>query len=139
MRIAFLLFSLCAFGQVETPSIGSMLDASGQLRPVYGVAGNFVLGPPISDAVLDPLPNTAGAVLRLAHAAVFANDNELVLRRADASEVRFPLAGVTAFRMMSADWVQVITASGSYALRVEPNREALFALPGTARAEVRRR
>ncbi len=137
MKIAFLLLSLCAFGQVETPSVGSMLDTTGQLRPVYGVAGNFVLGSPY--AVLDSLPNTAGRELQLPRAVVFATEAELVLRREDASEVRFALTDVMALRAMSADWVQVITASGSFALRVEVNHEALFALPGTPRPEARRR
>jgi hypothetical protein len=116
--------------QVEAPSIGVMLDASGTLRTVSGVAGNFTLGPPlVEDAVLDSLPST-----------VSADDSGLVIRRDDASEVRFALPGVTALRAMSAEWVQAITAAGSYALRIERGREALFALPAApTRAEVRRR
>jgi hypothetical protein len=129
MRIATFLIAGCVFAQVEVPSIGVMLDASGALRTVYGVAGNFTLGPPL-EAVLDSLPGTASAVS--------ANEGEIVVRRKDGSEVRYPLPGVTVLRAMSSEWVQAITPAGSYALRVEPGREALFALPA-ARAEVRRR
>ena len=162
MRFVTFLLAVCAFAQVETPSIGMMLDASGAWRPVYGVAGNFTLGPPLeafdeepvtdtlerrgdvvfvlrSDgAVLDTLPSATGPVLITAHGAVFV-DGDLVLRRPDASEVRFALSGVVALRVMSTDWVQVTTSGGSYALRVESGREVLFVLPATTRAEVRRR
>lgn len=128
MRVALFLVAMCALAQVETPSIGVMLDGSGARRVVYGVAGNFTLGPPLmEDAVPDFLPGT-----------VSFDDAGLVIRRADASEVRFALPGVTALRAMSAEWVQAITASGSHALRIERGREALYALPA-ARVEVRRR
>jgi hypothetical protein len=128
MRIVVFLLGACAFAQVETPSIGMMLDASGALRLVYGVAGNFTLGPVVDGATPESVPDS-----------IHANEAGIVIRRADASEVRFELAGVTGLRAMSPDWVQVITASGSYALRIERGREALFVLPGAARAEVRRR
>ncbi len=46
---AFVLVSLtvCAWAQsgIEVPAIGAMVDSSGALRPVEGVAGNFLLGP----------------------------------------------------------------------------------------------
>ncbi len=128
MRVALFLVAVCALAQVEMPSIGVMLDASGARRVVYGVAGNFTLGPPlVEEAVLDSLPS-----------AVAFDEAGLVIRRADASEVRFALPSVTALRGMSAEWVQAITATGSYALRIERGREALYALPAV-RAEVRRR
>jgi len=48
MRLVILLVAanLC-WGQapIAAPSIGKMLDASGTLRTVYGVAGNFAVGP----------------------------------------------------------------------------------------------
>jgi len=137
MRLAAFLLAGCAFAQVEIPTIGMMVDASGALRPVYGVAGNFTLGPPQevaeTSAVLDPTP------LLTAYGAVFVDGDEVVLRRPDASEVRFLVSGIVALRAMSKDWVQVMTSGGSYALRVEREQEALFVLPTTTRAEVRRR
>ncbi len=129
MKFAILLLATCAFAQVEAPSIGVMLDASGAFRTVYGVAGNFTLGPPLEGAAPESLPGT-----------VSFTDTEIIVRRADASEVRFALGGVVGLRAMSGSWVQAITPTGSYAVRIEVGKEALFALPGVAaRSEVRRR
>jgi len=130
MRVALLLLASCALAQVETPSIGLMLDASGALRPVYGVAGNFTLGDPV---------DASGELEIPARVSFLIEAEELILRRSDASEVRFPVNGVRALRAMSADWVQVFTTHGDYALRIEQGREALFALPAIGRMEVRRR
>jgi hypothetical protein len=119
-----------------------MLDSSGALRVVYGVAGSFTLGPPLET---DAAPDSENTALQIALGAVYSDRSELIIRRADGSEVRFALSGVRALRTMSADWVQVITASSSYALRVERGHEALFALPAgpirtnPATSEVRRR
>lgn len=48
MRLSILLVAigLCqAQAPIATPVIGKMLDASGTLRPLYGVSGNFTIGP----------------------------------------------------------------------------------------------
>lgn len=37
---------------IEIPSLGTIVDSSGSLRPVEGVAGNFLLGPAILPGVL---------------------------------------------------------------------------------------
>jgi hypothetical protein len=131
--VTFWVCCIGALAQVETPSIGLMLDESGQLRPVLGVAGNFMLGMPSG------FGGELEASLELAHAVVFTNDEELIVKRADASEVRFALNGVSGLRAMSADWVQVVAGARSYALRIEAGREALFALPGVPKVEARRR
>lgn len=127
MRFLFLMCAV-AMGQVETPSIGSIVDSAGRLRPVYGVAGNFVVGAPseATGELYDSLPG------------IFATADEVVIRRADASEVRFPLTRVSGMRVMTADWVQVVAGGRNYALRVERGREALFVLP-EPRVEARRR
>jgi len=142
----FSLLTLAACASAQTamtvPSIGVMLDAAGLYRPVYGIAGNFTLGAPIEaidSAVLDSLPSTAGAVLRTTHGTVYTDGEHLILRRPDASEIRIALTGAMALRSMSADWVQVSTSTGNFAFHLEPGHEALFTLPGAARAEVRRR
>ena len=48
MRLAVLLIAAAGWAQtpIAAPAIGKMLDASGTLRPVYGVSGNLILGPP---------------------------------------------------------------------------------------------
>jgi hypothetical protein len=55
MRLAvFLLGSLgaCAQSGIQIPTIGAVADSSGFLRMVQGVAGNFLLGPPVAAGVL---------------------------------------------------------------------------------------
>jgi len=49
-----LLIAMCAWSQsgIETPSIGMVADSLGSLRAVQGVAGNFLLGPPMATGVL---------------------------------------------------------------------------------------
>ena len=49
MRVAIGLMTIgLCWGQapIAAPSIGKMLDTSGTLRTVYGMAGNFTVGPP---------------------------------------------------------------------------------------------
>lgn len=48
------IFGAAAWGQpaISPPQIGFMLDSAGALRPVSGVAGNFLVGDPIAKDVL---------------------------------------------------------------------------------------
>ena len=52
MRTLLLLTCACAWAQVEIPKTGEMLDSAGNLRPVYGLAGSFTVGPPEASGVL---------------------------------------------------------------------------------------
>lgn len=47
-------WAACAWAQsgIETPAVGAVVDSSGILRPVQGVAGNFLLGRAIASGVL---------------------------------------------------------------------------------------
>jgi hypothetical protein len=53
-RALVLLIASCAWSQsgIEVPSVGIIVDPSGSLRGVQGVAGNFMLGPAIATGVL---------------------------------------------------------------------------------------
>ena len=44
-------WAACAWAQsgIEVPAVGAMVDPSGALRPVEGVAGSFLLGPAMVD------------------------------------------------------------------------------------------
>ncbi|MEI9811923.1 MAG: hypothetical protein WDO18_04285 [Acidobacteriota bacterium] len=122
MKLLAVIFAIAAWAQsgIDTPSIGVMRDARGAWHAVYGVPGSFVLGSEVeapeaySDAV---------------EAAVSAIGDELVLQRADASELRFRLAGVRGMRAMSRDYIQVSAEGGEYVLRTTLGREGLFLLP----------
>jgi hypothetical protein len=54
MRILSFFWAICAWSQsgIEVPSAGAIVDLSGSLRPVQGVAGSFVLGPGTVSGVL---------------------------------------------------------------------------------------
>lgn len=53
MRILPFFWAICAWSQseIEVPSAGAIVDSSGSLRPVEGVAGSFVLGPATASGV----------------------------------------------------------------------------------------
>ena len=80
-----------------------------------------------NDAVLGSIPGMP--VLLMAEGAIYADQDALVLRRPDATELRWALSGIAGFSMMGDGYVQIRAASGSYALRVVSGREQLFALP----------
>jgi len=55
MKITLLMIcAACAWAQsrIEVPTLGAVVDSSGGLRPVQGVAGNFLLGPATVPGVL---------------------------------------------------------------------------------------
>jgi hypothetical protein len=54
MRTLVFFFGICAWAQsgIEIPAIGAIVDSSGALRQVQGVAGSFLLGPASMSGVL---------------------------------------------------------------------------------------
>jgi hypothetical protein len=54
MKLLSLFWAMCAWAQsgIDVPSMGAIIDSSGALRPVQGVAGNFLLGPATLSGVL---------------------------------------------------------------------------------------
>jgi hypothetical protein len=155
---------LLAQNAIQAPSVGWMRDAAGAYRQVFGVAGSFTLGSPqqeppqleivdqrrlarradrieilrMDGAVLDSLPSTAGPVLLTAHGVLYADEVGVTLRRPDSGQMHFAVQQARQLRLMSADWLQVVTDAGSFALRLERGHESLFMLPDV-KVEVRRR
>ena len=227
--ILLLCAAVCACAQsgIEVPSIGVVVDSSGSLRQVEGVAGNFLLGPamvagalsaacserlclaktdskilsptgeteaPTGPAIfgfganeavvyfpetqtfarwhadsLDPLDwtvdgevlsirgseiavrrdgsvwivhtdgavadwiadDTAGPVLLLVEGVLFATGDQMVLRRPDASEVRFDLPSAERITAMGPHYAAIRAGDATYALRTESGREELFLLPAS--------
>ena len=82
-----------------------------------------------TNTVIDSLPGMAAYVTLLANGVLYATREGLVLRRADATEITFPLAGAASFTAMSPDYVELRSGGATYALRVTPGREQLFELP----------
>jgi hypothetical protein len=81
--------------------------------------------------LLDVLPDAIGPLLLLRDGAVFATRDELVLRRGDGAETRFPVVGSERMFALGENLVQIVTLDGIFALRVERGREFLFQLPET--------
>jgi len=80
-------------------------------------------------AVLDSLPSSAQAVLLLSNATVYTTASEVVLRRADGSEIHFPAIGVSQLFAMSDGWVQARGKNALFALRTDSGHETLYWLP----------
>ena len=209
MRLIF-FFGICAWAQVEQPSVGWMLDSAGTVRPVFGVAASVTLGDPVAtdvvsmacsqgrcvtrkhpaifafgedsvyvyssghlvrwrggdfesldlnvsgeilsmrvvDGVLEfavrrdegtwivrdgniaagAIPDATGAVMLLDLGVLFAAGDETVLRRADGTEVRFPIHA-DSFTAMGDGYVQIRAGGSDYGLRIAQGREKLFLLP----------
>lgn len=126
--ILSLFVAATAMAQLDSPSIGIMRDAAGAWHAVYGVAGNFLLAPETTKPEAIDLDET---LAKLGVGLSF-NAEELVLRRRDGNEIRFPLVGVVAMRAMSAEYVQVSADGREYVLRLKVDREALYLLPAAA-------
>jgi hypothetical protein len=79
---------------------------------------------------VDWVAETGGPVLLLADGVLFATPDEVVLRRSDASELRFPLTGAESITAMGTYYAAIRVGDSTYALRTEGGREQLFLLPG---------
>jgi hypothetical protein len=187
--------AVLAWGPIERPQLGLMLDANGAVRPLYGAAASAMLGDPVLTGVLsfgcsaqiclfktgtaiiasdgsraaapagsaifamegasayiyfpdtqqrtrwhhgqlewiDFVPGEAvptDTVIPLDDGSITAAADHIELVRRDGSELAFAVAGVQRFFAMGMGYVQAITDSGMWILRVEPGREQIFLLPG---------
>jgi len=80
---------------------------------------------------------TANAILLLdGGGALLAADGQVRLLKLDGSEMDFAVVGAESFIgglvRMSERYVQVITASGMWALDLEPGHEQIYVLPGVS-------
>jgi len=80
------------------------------------------------NVAVESIPDATGPVFLLPHAILFAAGDEIVLRRADSTEMRFPVHA-DSFVRISTEYVQIRSGRSSYALRVASGREKLFLLP----------
>ena len=131
MRIFFLILlgSLCIYAQsgIDVPSIGTIVDSSGAVKPVYGVAGSFWLGPTLGRTDIAP---PRRSVLRIPDGFVFATKHQVVLRRRDGREMRFELDGVQSINALGMSYAAIRAGDSLYALRIDPGFENLYLLTG---------
>jgi hypothetical protein len=81
------------------------------------------------DFVLDEVVPT-GTVMQLEDGVIAATADHIALVRRDGSELDFAVAGVRQFFAIGKGYVQAVTDTGMWILRVEPGAEQIFLLPG---------
>jgi hypothetical protein len=81
---------------------------------------------------IDSIPSASGPVILLPGATIYTDGDDVVLRRADGSELRFPAPGARSFLAMATNYVQIRAGQSSYALRIDPGHERIFELPEPA-------
>ena len=74
-------------------------------------------------------PRIEGPAMLLEDGVLFAVRDTVILRRDDATELRFPAVGVTQFFAAGDGLIQVRTRLGQFALRTARGRELLFQIP----------
>jgi len=82
---------------------------------------------------IDFMPSEAVStctVMLLEDGSLTATADHIALVRTDGSEFDFAVAGVQQFFAMGSSYVQAVTDTGMWILRVEPGREEIFLLPG---------
>jgi len=82
--------------------------------------------------VAEALPRDARDAMLLDGAILFSSSENIVLRRPDASAIRFPLAHAKSFSSLGTGYVQIRAEGSTYALRVDAGHEQLFLLPEPA-------
>ncbi len=83
-------------------------------------------------AIVDAIAGATGPVMLLASGILYTDGDQVVLRRADASELRFDAPGAQAFSALGANYVQIRTRASSFVLRVDAGHERIFDLPEPA-------
>jgi hypothetical protein len=78
---------------------------------------------------VDFVTDGRGPVLLLQHGVLFATADGLVLRRSDGSELRFDVAGVVSLFEVGEGYVEALTASAAYGIKIDSGREQMFLLP----------
>ncbi len=110
----------------EVLSIRQAADGSIQLATrVRGAV--WFMGP--NDELLHSIVGATGPALLLDNGVLFATRGGIVLRRDDATEVRFAIEHVESLSWLGANHVQVHSGRSNWAIRVEAGHERMFLLP----------
>lgn len=75
---------------------------------------------------------STGTVIGLVDGSITATADHIALVRSNGTELDFDVADVQQFFAMGKGYVQVVTDTGMWILRIEPGREQIFLLPGTS-------
>lgn len=80
------------------------------------------------------LPVNAAAVMFIHAGLVYTVPDRVILKRDDGTELWFPVPGAVSLSAISERYLQVVTGSNAYALRIDPGHEQLSLLPDSSLA-----
>jgi hypothetical protein len=108
-----------AGAQIRPPQLGFSGAADGTLRPVYGVAGNFILGPPIAGKVISQAFSGSLGLLKTESTLAVFDGQGKVLATTDAAagpaSFAFSLDGATALAYVASSNTLVEWSGGKFA------------------------
>ena len=119
--LSVLTFAL--FAQIETPRIGFWRDAQSRVRPLHGVAGNFIPGAPVREDVVAFAWYGDGGWLRSANGIERLDASGATVARLPDGEARFSA---------NSAWLTNLNIAYRWdgrALKNEPVDSAEFAVP----------
>jgi len=99
LTITICVCALSAAAQVTAPRIGMATDSAGRLRPIAGVAGNFIPGEPIASGVLSAAASDVAALVKTRSEIIVIGQGATVRTRAPEGPALFAFSadGAPAF------------------------------------------
>jgi len=113
--------------QVDGEVLALRATPDGPRIAVNRIDGVWVIA--LDGSIESALPPGTVAVLLLDGLTIYSLRDSVILRRADGTEVSFPVSGVTSMSQLSENHVQISTSDAVYALRTDLGREQLSLLP----------
>ena len=123
MKHLLSLSTFALFAQIETPRIGFWRDAQSRVRPLHGVAGNFIPGAPVREDVVAFAWYGDGGWLRSANGIERLDASGATVARLPDGEARFSA---------NSAWLTNLNIAYRWdgrALKNEPVDSAEFAVP----------
>ena len=123
MKHLLSLLTFALFAQIETPRIGFWRDAQSRVRPLHGVAGNFIPGAPVREDVVAFAWYGDGGWLRSANGIERLDASGATVARLPDGEARFSA---------NSSWLTNLNIAYRWdgrALKNEPVDSAEFAVP----------
>jgi hypothetical protein len=135
--------ALNAAAQIRAPQMGFAGGADGTLRPVYGVAENFILGPSVSGRVISQAYSGSLGLLKTNGTLVAFGAQGQMLASIDAAPgpalFAFSPDGVTALAYVASSNTLVEWRGGKFTAlpsRAEPGTVVAMAMPNAFEAEL---
>jgi hypothetical protein len=146
--IGAVIMAASAMAQIRPPQLGFAGAADGTLRPVYGVAGNFILGPPVlgragAGQVISQAFSGSLGLLKTESTLVAFDGRGQVLATMDAAAgpalFAFSLDGATALAYVASSNMLLEWSAGRFEaipFRPEPDNVVAVSLSNTLEASL---